>query len=143
MSGPGRAGVVALRLLLVVAPVVRRPAEDVLRACRRLGPELVQDLVGEVVELEVIGGDGAHRHGELELPPLARLERRVILPTFPGLLEQRQRILPVVMVLDAPAAVVQADHRDVESRRVEARGIRDLVGEIDGALAKRDDLDGE
>ena len=126
-AGGVELGIVALGLLLVVAPVVGRPAEDVLRPRRRLGAELGEDLVGEVVVLEVVRGDGAHRDGELELAPPARLERRVVAPTLPGLLEKRQRVPPVVVVLDAPAAVVEPDHRHAEPLRIEARRLRDLV----------------
>ena len=134
-------GIVGLRLLLVVAPVVGRPAEDVLGARRRLGAVLGEHLVGEVVVLEVVGRDRSHRDRELELAPVHRFEGRVVLAPLPGLGEQGHRVLPVIALLYPPAAVVEPDHRDVEQCRVEPGRLGDRVAEVDRPLAERDDLD--
>ena len=71
-----------------------------------------------------------------------RVEGRVVPATLPRLLEQRQRVLPVVVVLHAPATVVQPDHRHVEERGIEPGRFGDLGGEVDRPLAERDDLHG-
>ena len=68
-------GAVAARLLDVVLPVARHPAEDVLRARRGLGLQLAQDLVLEVVVLEVLARHGAHDGRQAQHPARARVER--------------------------------------------------------------------
>ena len=139
---PGsRWGSSVLRLLLVVAPVVGRPAHDVLGPGRGLGGELAHDLVAEVVVHEVLGGDRAHRRSEVQDAPSHRRELRVVAAPLPGRLDVRDRVLAVVRVLDAPAAVVQPDHRRREPGRVELGVSRHLVDEVDRPLAERDALD--
>jgi hypothetical protein len=56
-------------LLLVVEPVVGHVGEDVLRARRALGAQLLEDLVAEVVVAPVVGGDRLHRCRQPEHAP--------------------------------------------------------------------------
>ena len=129
--------VVRLRLLGVVRPVVRHPRQDVLRPRGRLRPQLVQHLVVEVEVAQVLRRDGAHGHGELHEPPVVGVHPRLVPHALPGTLDGGHRVLPVVVGRDAPRGVVEADHACRDARRVEARRVGELPGEVVGALAER------
>ena len=110
-----------LGLLGVVLPVAGRPAEDVLGARRRLGLQLGQHLVLAVVVLEVVGRDRVHLGGDAQLPAQGAGELGIVLAPLPGLGHERHRVGALVLVLDAPAGVVEADHHGLELLAIEIR----------------------
>ena len=131
-----------LGLLRVVLPVPRHPGQDVLRPGGGLRTLLREHLVAPVVVLEVVGRDRLHHGCEPQDALLRDVERRARPEPLPRCgLHVRHQIGAVVGVLDAPAGVVEADHRRAHPRGVETRGLRELRGEVVGALAQRHERD--
>ena len=119
-------------------PVVGQPRQDVLGAGGGLGLQFGQQLLPKVVVLEVVGGNGAHAGGQSEHPARGLGDGRVVLLPLEGLAYQRYRVLAVVEVAHAPAAVIEADHDRIEPRRIEVGGASQILGEVDRSLAERD-----
>ena len=135
-------GAVAARPARRSAPSSRAPSRGCPRRAWSAWPvSSPQHLVLEVVVLEVLARQGAHRRGQAQHAPRLRVELRVVAAALAGLRQQRQQVLAVVAVAHAPRAVVEADARDVELLRVEPGGLGELLREDDRALAERDERD--